>query len=56
VSISFHWFSDVVAGAIIGTVIGVVVAAGVEASESELAGRTLKLALDRHAPLSRGRS
>jgi membrane-associated phospholipid phosphatase len=56
VSISFHWFSDVVAGAIIGTVIGVVVAAGVEANESALAGRTPRLAPDRYAPLSRGRS
>ena len=54
VSISFHWFSDVVAGAIIGTVIGVVVAAGVGANVSEPAGRTPKLAPDRYAPLPRG--
>ena len=52
VSLSFHWFSDVVAGVIIGTVIGVVVAAGVGANES--AGRTPKLASDRYAPLPRG--
>lgn len=50
VSLSFHWFSDVVAGAIIGTVIGVVVAAGAGASESESAGRTRKLASGRWAP------
>ena len=54
VSISFHWFSDVVAGAIIGTVIGVVVAASVGANASERAGRTRKLAPDRCASLPRG--
>jgi len=54
VSISFHWFSDVMAGAIIGTVIGVVVAAGVGANVSEPPGRTPKLGPDRYGPLPRG--
>lgn len=54
VSLSFHWFSDVVAGAIIGTVIGVVVAASVGANESELLGRTPELASDRYTSLPRG--
>lgn len=39
VSITFHWFSDVVAGAIIGSVIGVVVGAGAGADAVAPAGR-----------------
>jgi uncharacterized protein (TIGR03382 family) len=54
VSLSFHWFSDVVAGAIIGTVIGIVVATGVGANESELLGRSPKPPSDRYAPFPRG--
>lgn len=54
VSISFHWFSDVVAGAIIGTVIGAVVAAGAGPGASEQIGQTPKLASNRYAPLPRG--
>ena len=42
VSITFHWFSDVVAGAIIGSVIGAVVAAGAE--------RTPGINSPRHGP------
>lgn len=38
VSITFHWFSDAVAGAIIGTVIGVAVATSNEAERSQTDG------------------